>query len=916
MVAVYDSSFVVLSIVIAVGASFVALDLTGRTAVARGSLRTWWLVGGSFAFGTGIWSMHYIGMLAYRLPVEVRYDIPLVVLSFVAACAASLMALLVVTREDIGAQRTIVGSLVMGGGISVMHYIGMAAMRLPAHVTWHRGLVLASVLIAVGVSAVALLLASSLRNEQRSFAPRKVLAAVLMGVAIATMHYTGMAAASWTSASMSHNGPGVAVTSLGVGAIVSVTAIIFAFVFVLSIVDRKLSARSRQLRESEARYRELFERSLTGHYRSARDGRLLECNEAFAKMFGYATPADCVARLIDDSFLHTGERRAFVEVLDRDGKIVAEEREMRRPDGSRFWILEHAALVPSRDGSEMVIEGSVIDITRRKEADAALARAVAASDAANRAKSEFLANMSHEIRTPMNGVIGVTELVLQSKLSTEQRESMELIKLSAESLLDIINDILDFSKIEAGRVELDPVDFEPARLFEDSARTLAPRAHLKGLELICDLSSGLPSRVVGDPGRLRQILLNLLGNAIKFTSEGEVELRAVWERGDAEETVLHISVRDTGVGIPPEMQRRIFEPFSQADASTTRRFGGTGLGLTITSHLVELMRGSVTVESTPNVGSTFHVRIPMTIAETAPTEAPPLALADLKGMRVLVVDDNQTNRRILAETLRGWGFSPTSVAEGRAAIEELVRSSAAGEPYGVVLLDFQLPDLDGFGVAEEIQRREDVAGTVILMLSSLGQEGDGARARALGVRVLLTKPVRQSVLLEHLLRQGTRAKAAVAGVVEPPSGPSVAKRISPARPVLGAAERALRILLAEDNPVNQIVASKILQARGHAVVVVSDGAAAVDRSAAEHFDVILMDVQMPVMDGRAATVAIREREASTGRRVQIIALTASAMEEDREQCLAAGMDGFLSKPIQLAQFVDEIEGQLPRPSVQ
>jgi two-component system sensor histidine kinase/response regulator len=906
MMTSYHDAFVALSILIAIGASFVALDLTGRTAVARGTLRAWWLIGGSFALGSGIWSMHYIGMLAYEMPIEVRYNVPTVVLSFFAAAAASLAALVVITREALSWQRAVAGSLLMGSGISLMHYVGMAAMRLQATPMWNPKLIAASVVIAVAVSGVALALASSLRAEQRTVTPRKLLAAVVMGGAIAAMHYTGMAAAHWMpDASSPPNEASVAVSALGVGSIVSVTAIVFAFVFVISIVDRQLSARSRELRASEARYRELFHRSLTGHYRSTRHGELLECNEAFAKIFGYATPAECIARFMDESFSRTGERAVFLSELDAAGQLMAAEREMRRSDGSRVWILEHATLVPGLDGKPDIIEGSVVDITRRKEADEALARAVIASDAANRAKSEFLANMSHEIRTPMNGIVGMAEVVLRTEMTASQRESVEVIKLSADSLMDIINDILDFSKIEASHLELDPVDFDPTAMIEDAVRTLAPRAHFKGLELACDLSAGLPSRVRGDPGRIRQILLNLLGNAIKFTGDGEIVVRAESERGaDDEEHVLHISVRDSGIGIPVEKQAIIFEPFTQADASTTRKFGGTGLGLTITSHLLTMMRGRITLESTPGRGSIFHVRIPLPIGAAAVVETPPVALADLQGLRVLVVDDNATNRRILDDTLRAWGLLPTAVEGGREAIARLEQAAADGAPYGVVLLDYQMPDLDGFQVAAAIRERPGLAGTIIMMLSSLGLEGESVRARELGVRAHLTKPVRASVLREQLLRHGAKAMARTAGIVETPSVSGPTRAPSPPLPL---AKRPLRVLLAEDNPVNQLVASKMLESRGHVVVVASDGSQAVERSASERFDLVLMDVQMPVLDGREATAVIRRREASSGEHVPIIAVTASAMDGDREQCIAAGMDGYLSKPIRYEQFIAEVE---------
>jgi CheY-like chemotaxis protein len=482
--------------------------------------------------------------------------------------------------------------------------------------------------------------------------------------------------------------------------------------------------------------------------------------------------------------------------------------------------------------------------------------------------------------------------MLRTDLVPEQRETLEIIKLSADSLMDIINDILDFSRVEAGRLELDPIAFDLRTLVDDAVRTLAPRAHLKDLELICDVASDVPQRVVGDPGRIRQVLLNLLGNALKFTTEGEVEVRATTESTADEQAVVHLSVRDTGIGIPADKQAAIFEAFTQADASTTRRFGGTGLGLTISAHLIGLMGGTITVESEAGKGSTFHARIPVRVLPQTSEFPAPVALADLRGVPVLVVDDNATNRRILDETLRHWGLVPTLVDGGRVALDALERAHAAGRPFAIVLLDFQMPDMDGFEVAAAIKDHSELCGTTIMMLSSVGSRGDGKRCREVGVRAYLTKPVRQSILLDALRFIGGAA---------PPTAPLITKHS------LREAPRSLRVLIAEDNPVNQMVAAKMLEARGHTVAVASTGRAAVELSGREAFDLILMDVQMPEMDGREATAAIRLREGKLGGRLPILAVTASAMEGDREACLAAGMDGYVSKPIRYDSFVEEVE---------
>ncbi len=905
MHATYSLPLVLVSLLTAIGASYIALDLTGRTVAARGRLRRYWLAGGAFNMGTGIWAMHYIGMLAMRIEVPVRYDVPTVLLSLLAAIASSLVAFLLVTGERLGWPRAVLGSLVMGGGIATMHYVGMAAMHVSATTTWEWRIVVASIALAVAVSFVALVLTFRLRAERRQFAPRKLVAALVMGLAVASMHYTGMAAARWAAdPSIPLPSNAIVITTLGVAGIVAVTFLIFAFAVTLSIVDRHLTVRAVALRESERRYRLLFQRSLTGHFRSTRDGRLLECNEAFAGIFGYDSVEQCIARVMQEAHASPTERAGFLQQLDVKGAVVQAERELRRHDGTRVWILEHASLRRDEGSGAEIIEGTIIDITARKLADEALAHAVAAAESANRAKSEFLANMSHEIRTPMNGILGMTDVVLRTELSRPQRDALGVIQRSAESLMEIINDILDFSKIEAGKLDLDPVEFDLRAVIDDAVRALAPRAHEKHLELTVNLAFGFPRRVVADGGRIRQILLNLLGNAVKFTERGEVAVRAETETAADGAVTLHLSIRDTGIGIPKEKQQAVFAAFAQADASTTRRYGGTGLGLAITSHLIELMRGRVTLESEPGVGSTFHVHLPVLVGDEGTSAPSPLALADLRGTSVLVVDDNATNRQILEDTLIHWGLRPTLVDGGRAALDALRQAESAGRPFGLVLLDVQMPDMDGFDVAQEIAKHPEIQGATIVMLSSVGEQADTARLRSAGIHAFLTKPVRQGLLLDSILAHGVR---------EHPSGPRVARPATQpvAHPSVRAAGRIFRVLIAEDNPVNQLVARAMLEAGGHSVAVAATGRETVELSGKTPFDLILMDVQMPEMDGREATIAIRAREAREGGHIPVIAVTASAMEVDRTEALASGMDGFVTKPIRYEEFLDEVERAVP-----
>lgn len=664
------------------------------------------------------------------------------------------------------------------------------------------------------------------------------------------------------------------------------------------------------LQLSELRYRSLVEASAAIVWNTPASGEFETEQPAWAEFTGQSFDElrgwGWLNAIHPDDRPHTA-RVWSTAVASRT--VYQVEHRIRRRDGEYRHMLVRAVPILDEGGTIREWIGVHTDISVQM-------RAKEAAEAATRAKSEFLANMSHEIRTPMNGVLGMTELALDTDLTNQQRDYLSQVKASGEALLTIINDILDFSKIEAGKLEVDQAPFALRDCIEGILRPMALRAFAKRLELSVRVDPRIPENVVGDPCRLQQILINLVGNAIKFTEQGEVTVQVEQMDGQGNRTgagalevphlCLHFRVRDTGIGIPANKLQAVLEPFTQADSSTTRKYGGTGLGLAIAKQLAMLMGGGLWVESEPGMGSTFHFSVCVGVQTNAARRQCEADLMVLCGLPILVVDDHETNRRILEEMLKNWGAAPISGASGETALLTLRKAAQSDRPFRIVLLDCMMPEMDGYMVAERIAADRSLARARVVLMTSDDTAGEPAKLEKLGIAGRLLKPIRQSELLRLLVRLATsddhRADDAAS--------------VSSARIVAAPENQRWRILVADDNVVNQRVVTNMLEKRGHSVAVADNGRNAVELWKSEPFDLVLMDVQMPEMDGFEAVSAIRDAERSKGQHTRVVALTAHAMKGDKERCLLAGFNSYLSKPIRAAQLFALIEDVMRRPQVE
>ena len=896
---------VALSILLSVGAATMGLQVAG---IARTSstplLRQVALLSGTLALGGGIWAMHFLGMLAFRLCSPVSYDPLTTLLSVLPALAASWVALSLLTRPQLRGRQLVLGGVLVGAGIGAMHYSGMAAMRMAPLLRYDPWWFALSILLAIGLAMLALWVRFGLEHNARLRPlPGLLLGGAVMGSAIAAMHYAGMAAARFLGTADSDT-PLPALQSGPIANAVLLGTLLLIVAVLLSNTFLHYRERMRRTLRSQERFMQSLIDNLPGivfRCRLDEDWSLLFLSDGIEALTGWSA-----AELRDNGGLralipaedlpHLAEarRRAGTE----GGSYSAEYR-LRCRDGRllQVWSLGHLVTETVEDGrEERLLDGMIFDISARHALEQDLRRARDHAEQASKARSLFLANMSHEIRTPMNGVIGMLDLALETPLDPEQREYLEIAQRSGEMLLALLNDILDVSKVDAGHLELEHVAFDLSEVVEHTAKLLAARAHQKQLELIIEVEPGLPRQVLGDPLRLRQVLLNLLSNAVKFTERGEVALCVA--RSTRTPGALCFAVRDTGIGIAPEVQPFIFDAFRQADESTTRKYGGTGLGLSLSRRLVELMGGEIGLESTPGRGSRFFFELQLPLQDNPRGErsASERAAEQLAGRGLLIVDDVLANRLIVERHAVAWGMRPYGFCNPLDALAWMQEPRNAGSVQ-LAVLDRMMPELDGLELARQLRERHPHLHLVMLSSASDQLEVEARESRVLDQH--LSKPAGPDALAYALLGALQRRAPAAA------------------RETAGSGEpglRGCRVLLVEDHPVNRMLAQRLLAKHAVQLSEAENGAEAVALiEAGARFDIILMDCQMPVMDGPTATREIRRLERERGQpRTPVLALTAHAGTPAVDECRQAGMDEILSKPYNARQLLDSMLALLGR----